>query len=109
MTIDFYNMQSANGNPVPNQIIVTGLSDIWNKQGLKTGSGILFQSYQSRIAFENSDKQVFIDSAYWDYSRTTTRYLAAFLGVSGKKDIQRGIDSGEYILVNFNKRGTIDD
>ena len=45
--------------------------------------------------------KVEIDKHYWDYSTTTGRYRNIFLGET-KKETQKKIDSGEYVLTNLN-------
>ena len=88
------NMQSANGNDVPNQFIIQ------DSNGYK-----YFQSYGSIIAKIENDGEVsitFLDSYYWNYSRTTSKYRRMFLNESTKRT-QEKIDSGEYKLVDLNK------
>jgi len=89
------------GRPVANQYII--VDDKWN---------VYFQSYKSIIAkakrldYKPENKyinQIYLDINYWDYSRTTLKYLNQFLGTSSKKEIQEKIKSGEYILTDLNK------
>ena len=83
-------MKSARGNPVPNQFIIT------------THKGVYFQSYETVIVyipFSRSEK-IQLDPM-WDYSATTAKYRNMFLG-STKKEIEKKIDCGEYILHNLN-------
>jgi hypothetical protein len=91
------NMTSSRGNEVPNQFIITD-----SDSAPQTAT---FQSYKSVIAtiktFDYDTKQVFLDSRYWDYSRTTSKYRNQFLGET-KKETQAKIDSGEYILTDLN-------
>lgn len=61
-----------------------------------------FQSYRSIIAFKPCDGKIQLDETYWDYSRTTSKYLNQFLRVSGKKEIEQKIKAGEYELANLN-------
>ena len=85
------NMTSPNGNKVANQFIISG------EKGHK-----VFQSYDSTIAIKQAgDNPILLDETYWDYSRTTTKYLNQFLG-HNKKETQARIDSGEYLLTNLN-------
>jgi hypothetical protein len=88
------NMTSSRGKSVPNQFIV---------QGEHYGqAGQFFQSYNSVIAFKPSNgSSVTIDSNKWDYSVTTGKYRNQFLNES-KKETQKKIDSGEYILTDLN-------
>ena len=69
---------------------------------LEAPTGKYFRSYESVIAFvPDSGDSVQLDRKYWDYSRTTTKYLCQFLGET-KKEIVAKINSGEYILTNLN-------
>jgi len=75
------NMTSNNGNVVPNQIIIED----------KKRNEIIFQSYgttigkiKKAISYSNGYNEIVItdiilDLAYWDYSRTTLKYLNMFL------------------------------
>ena len=98
-SIHVENMRSPQSDrPVANQYIITD-----DEQGK------IFQSYQSTIAVCTDDGQIDLDETYWDYSRTTLKYLKEFLGqttskrITSKKEIQAKIDSGEYKLADLNK------
>ncbi|MBA7532439.1 hypothetical protein ES705_24665 [subsurface metagenome] len=82
------NMTSSRGNDVPNQFEI------------QTDKGILFQSYNSIIAFKSNGK-IYLDSYYWDYSKTTGKYRNDFLGET-KHETEEKIKSGQYKLVNLN-------
>lgn len=84
------NMKSDNGNSIPNQFIITD----------DKGS-IYFQSYESIIAVIHRSGKIYLDEKYWDYSVTTGKYRNQFLGET-KKETQKKINSGEYILCNLN-------
>lgn len=90
LKVKVYNMKSRNGNDVPNQF------------EMYTDDGVYFQSYRSIIAFKPCGGKIQLDETYWDYSRTTSKYLNLFLRVSGKKEIEQKIKSGEYELTNLN-------
>ncbi len=83
------NMESNNGNAIPNQFII------------ETDEGIYFQSYNSIIAFKRNGR-VFLDDNYWDYSTTTGKYRNIFLNET-KKETEKKIKMGVYQLVNLNK------
>ena len=86
------NMQSHNGNKVPNQFII------------ETPDGLVFQSYNTVIAVKRitgNGVQVVLDRDKWDYSRTTGKYRNQFLGEK-TADTQRKVKSGEYILEDLN-------
>lgn len=72
-----------------NQVVVT----IENKR--------VFSSYGTTIA-EKNEKGTFLDEKYYNYSKTTSKYLYQFLGISSKKEVEKGIKNGLYILTNLN-------
>ena len=74
-----------NGRAIPNQYKI------------HTSEGTYFQSYDTIIAFKRKDGEVFLDENYWDYSRTTVKYLGIFLGLS-KKSIWKKIKNNEFKL-----------
>tara|TARA_R100000656_G_scaffold45930_1_gene37482 strand:+ start:85 stop:336 length:252 start_codon:yes stop_codon:yes gene_type:complete len=82
-------MTNDRGNSIPNQFEI------------RTNKGVYFQSYDSIIAFWDNKGQIFLDSYYWDYSRTTGRYRNQFLG-ENIKETRRKIKSKEYILKDLN-------
>lgn len=91
-------MLSSKGNKVPNQFII-------NDYDTK-----IFQSYKSIIAkvepshLHNNvhiDEVVKLDDHYWNYSPTTSKYLALFLGVTNK-ELKANVKNGTYQLVNLN-------
>ena len=83
------NMRSTRGNKVANQFIINHNGDEY------------FQSYSS-IIVKRSKGLTYLDSIYWDYSRTTGKYRNEFLG-EGIADTRKKIKSGEYILKDLNK------
>ena len=96
------NMQSPNGNDVPNQFIIE-----------EEGHGALgnfiikqtFQSYSAIIAVRTiwpDMERVILDARYWNYSKTTGKYRNIFLGES-KAETERKIAEGIYKLDNLNK------
>lgn len=97
------NMMSNKGNKIANQFII--------KTNFTDGdicSTEVFQSYDSAIVkidnYNNGTYQVTLDSTYWDYSVTTSKYRNKFLRET-KKETQAKIDSGEYILADLINRG----
>jgi hypothetical protein len=82
------NMEGRTGK-VANQFIVKG-----------DNSEIVFQSYNSIIA-KKAEGKVYLDSTYWNYSRTTAKYRNQFLEET-TKETERKIKSGEYILADLN-------
>lgn len=83
------NMTGKNGNSIPNQFIITD-----------NAGHEYFQSYNS-IIVKDINGTIFLDEKYWDYSVTTGKYRNMFLGET-KKETQKKIDSGVYILCNLN-------
>jgi len=84
-------MISNHGNAVKDQFVIT-----------LTNSDAYFQSYNSMIARRiNATDTVELDVNFWDYSATTSKYLARFLGVPNK-EIKQKVKSGEYALVDLN-------
>ncbi len=81
------------GSPVANQYTIQ-LGDFTE----------VFQSYNSIIGFktyQNGNRQIVLDQDYWNYSRTTSKYRNKWLGES-TKETQAKIQSGEYLLADFN-------
>jgi hypothetical protein len=95
------NMTSPRGNKVANQFIITdeGRGALGNFLVRET-----FQSYNTVIAIRTvwPDKTTIeLDKDDWDYSVTTGKYRNIFLGET-KKETEKKIASGEYILTNLN-------
>tara|TARA_B100000963_G_scaffold95634_1_gene82489 strand:+ start:1233 stop:1514 length:282 start_codon:yes stop_codon:yes gene_type:complete len=87
------NITSSNGNKIANQFEI-----IDNENNI-----IYFQSYKSIIVKHDMNlNQVYLDSYFWDYSTTTSKYRNIFLNEK-KKDTEKKIKEGIYILTNLNK------
>ena len=87
------NITSNNGNKIANQF------EIMDNEN----NTIYFQSYKSIIVKHDMNlNQVYLDSYFWDYSTTTSKYRNIFLGEK-KKETQKKIKEGIYILTNLNK------
>jgi len=82
------NMESSKGNSIPNQFILDG------------DNFIAFQSYNTIIVKQQNGK-IYLDKDRWNYSVTTGKYRNLFLG-ENRKQTERKIKSGEYILTNLN-------
>lgn len=82
------NMESANGNDVPNQFIIDG-HDFQ-----------AFQSYSSIIVLKKGGN-IYLDANKWDYSTTTGKYRNMYLG-EDKRETERKIKLGAYILADLN-------
>ena len=73
-----------------------------NQFEIITQEGKFFQSYESVIAFiPNDGSKIKLDSKYWDYSITTSKYRNQFLG-ENKKATEDKIKLGLYELTNLN-------
>ena len=89
------NMLSSKVNKVANQFII------------ENDNETIFQSYNSIIAkiVDGKDSlysdKVYLDEYYYNYSRTTSKYLNMFLNQTSK-EIQKNIKDGNYILTNLN-------
>ena len=85
------NMTSSNGNKIANQFII------------ETESGLYFQSYNSIIAYKpfTHGLKTILDKDYWEYSTTTGKYRNLFLN-EDKKETERKIKSGQYVLGTLN-------
>jgi hypothetical protein len=82
------NLTSNKGNTIANQFEI------------RTETALYFQSYQSIIVkIENG--QTFLDSTFWNYSKTTGKYRNQFLG-EDKKETEKKIKDGIYILTDLN-------
>jgi hypothetical protein len=80
------NMQSNNGNDIPNQFIINN------------NDFTLFQSYNSPIALKMNGKTYLFKD--WDYSKTTGKYRNQFLNETKKETFEK-LKSGLYIAVDF--------
>lgn len=83
------NITNDSGRAIPNQFIIN------------TPESIYFQSYDSIIVKKQGGK-IYLDSYYWDYSRTTGKYRNLFLRES-KAETQKKIDNGTYKLEDLNQ------
>ena len=61
-----------------------------------------FNSYGVNVA-QKVNGQITLDEKYWDYSKTVTKYLSRFLGGVCKKEIEKMIKDGVYLLNNLNE------
>jgi hypothetical protein len=82
------NLTSNKGNAIANQFEIRGENALY------------FQSYQSIIVkIENGI--TYLDSRFWNYSKTTSKYRNQFLDES-TKETEKKIKEGIYILTNLN-------
>lgn len=73
-----------------------------NQITVEVTEGKFFQSYDSKICFiPNNGSPIQLDRKKWDYSKTTGKYRNIFLG-EDKKETQKKINNGTYILKDLN-------
>jgi len=69
-----------------------------NHYKIFTSDGEYLQSYETLIAYRPYNRNVvYLDTYYWDCSKTTGKYRNLFLGET-KKETERKIENGTYIL-----------
>ena len=83
------NMTNDSGKSMPNQYIVMN-------KGCR-----YFQSYNAVIVEIDENGDVYLDSQYWDYSKTTAKYRNKFLGLD-KQEILDRVATGEIKFKNLN-------
>ena len=103
------NMTGRTGKPIANQFIIS-------EEGHGANGNFklreYFQSYESVIvdriiwgakdAYTTKDKvEIKLDSKYWNYSATTSKYRNQFLNET-TAETKHKIETGEYILTNLN-------
>tara|TARA_R110000823_G_scaffold310331_1_gene435200 strand:+ start:1958 stop:2230 length:273 start_codon:yes stop_codon:yes gene_type:complete len=72
-----------------------------NQFKIYTPKGVYFQSYSTLIALIGNNGKIKLDSNYWDYSRTTSKYRNEFLGMN-TTETKEAIKNKEIILTNLN-------
>ncbi len=81
---------------------VTQFKDAKNQFIIYDDNGnTFFQSYNSIIVKITPEGKIYLDENYWNYSVTTGKYRNLFLGES-RKETEKKIKSGKYILTNLN-------
>lgn len=99
------NMNSARGNAVPNQFVIENVAI--EIDGILI-QGTVFQSYKTVIALYTVDNVLYLDEKYWDYSKTTMRYLNAFLQehTFHKSAAKQIVEDNRCILADLNAKNT---
>lgn len=69
-----------------------------NQFAIVTPNWTMFQSYNSRICFYDVDTNSLYFGSDWNYSRTTSKYLAQFLRVYAPKWYARIMSYGKRTL-----------
>ena len=85
------NMTTSSGNSVKNQFVILDTADRIN----------YLQSYNSIIVKIDQDNKLYLDAKYWNYSTTTSKYRNMYLHET-RKETEKKIESGEYILIDLN-------
>ena len=85
-------IQSARSN-LPS---IRSLDDRYKHIVVTIGDTQAFYSYDSLIAY-NLPNQKIVLTNYWDYSKSTTKYLSQYLG-RNKQEIRQAIADFTYIL-----------
>jgi hypothetical protein len=71
-----------------------------NHNRVTTENAVFLTSYDS-IILKIEDGQTFLDSKFWNFSKTTSKYRNQFLGETTKETEQK-IKDGIYKLTNLN-------
>ena len=86
------NLQSPrSGKPVANQYLIV----------MDDGTRI-FRSYLSNVCRIAPDGTIYLDEYYWNYSRTTIKYLKKFLQMNIEQ-IHANIRAGIFKMVELNR------
>lgn len=73
-----------------------------NQFEIYTPKGRYFQSYRSMIAFVDNNGKIYLDEYFYNYSRTTSKYLTQFLDINTQERNQM-IKDKSIKLTNLNK------
>jgi hypothetical protein len=78
---------------------VHNIAGVANQFIIETKEDIVFQSYDTVIAVINKlDKSISLDVDYYNYSKTTLKYLYIFLDTTNKQ-FKKDLLIGKYKLV----------
>ena len=75
---------------------IRSLDDYYKHIVVTIGDTQAFYSYDSLIAYKLPNGKIVLTN-YWDYSRSTTKYLSQYLG-RNKQEIRQAIADFTYIL-----------
>ena len=63
-----------------------------------------FYSYGVLLAsIDHEMGHIFLDEVYWDYSKTTMKWLTKFLGDKSAKEVRAKVKSGKYVIGQLNE------
>ena len=97
-------MKQLNSTEIKSQIQSTrsnlpsirSLDDYYKHIVVTIGDTQAFYSYDSLIAYTLPNEKIVLTN-YWDYSKSTTKYLSQYLG-RNKQEIRQAIADFTYIL-----------
>ena len=75
---------------------IRSLDDYYKHLVVTIGDTQAFYSYNSLIAYKLPNGKIVLTN-YWDYSKSTTKYLSQYLG-RNKQEIRQAIADFTYIL-----------
>ena len=75
---------------------IRSLDDYYKHIVVTIGDTQAFYSYDSLIAYTLPNEKIVLTN-YWDYSKSTTKYLSQYLG-RNKQEIRQAIADFTYIL-----------
>ena len=75
---------------------IRSLDDYYKHLVVTIGDTQAFYSYDSLIAYKLPNGKIVLTN-YWDYSKSTTKYLSQYLG-RNKQEIRQAIADFTYIL-----------
>jgi len=76
-----------NGRPQNNHIVIS------------TSDGNHYLVSYGKVVASKGVDGVRLSSRYWDYSRTTTKFVVRFLGCENAREVKANIRSGRYQVV----------
>lgn len=85
------NLQNNEGREVVNQFIID------------TAKAQYFQSYNTIIA-KRANGTITLDKDFYNYSCTTSKYLAIYLGLSNAKELREAIKAKRYKMARLNPK-----
>lgn len=97
------NMVSEKTNrSIPNQFVLTIPGPNKWYDGTETGSGDVFQSYNSLICFREYNGKVYLDKTFWSYSKTTSKYRIKKIcyTINNKKRENMNTKIKQYAILN---------
>ena len=94
--LDSMGIKAQIQNTRSNLPSIRSLDDYYKHIVVTIGDTQAFYSYDSLIAYKLPNEKIVLTN-YWDYSKSTTKYLSQYLG-RNKKEIRQAIADFTYIL-----------